>query len=127
MISEKKVTDFPCRQLLSVSPYKYQQCFPAHPAISYGEELVKNAFHCDRGLVETVAHFTVSYYIRFRSSNSCNDYASIEIIPHNHCLVYTSPYGPYFLSLPRKYVLYIKSGTPVNMSFTRTRKSLQPI
>ena len=24
----------------------------------YGEELVKNAFHCDRGLVETVAHFT---------------------------------------------------------------------
>jgi hypothetical protein len=26
----------------------------------------------------------VSYYIRFRNSNSCNDYASIEIIPHNH-------------------------------------------
>ena len=25
----------------------------------YGEELVKNAFHCDRGLVETVAHFTI--------------------------------------------------------------------
>ena len=38
-----------------------------------------------------------------------------------------TPYVPYFLSLPRKYVLYIKSGTPVNMSFTRTRKSLQPI
>ena len=26
----------------------------------YGEELVKNAFHCDRGLVETVAHFTAA-------------------------------------------------------------------
>ena len=24
----------------------------------YGEELVKNAFRCDFGLVETVAHFT---------------------------------------------------------------------
>ena len=33
MISEKKVTDFPCRQLLSVSPYKYPQCFPTHPTI----------------------------------------------------------------------------------------------
>ena len=26
----------------------------------YGEELIKNAFHCDRGLVETVAHFTAA-------------------------------------------------------------------
>ena len=26
----------------------------------YGEELVKNAFHCDYGLVETVAHFTAA-------------------------------------------------------------------
>lgn len=26
----------------------------------YGEELVKNAFHCDGGLVETVAHFTAA-------------------------------------------------------------------
>ena len=26
----------------------------------YGEELVKNAFHCDRGLVETGAHFTAA-------------------------------------------------------------------
>ena len=26
----------------------------------YGEELVKNAFHCDCGLVETVAHFTAA-------------------------------------------------------------------
>src|SRR5699024_10089251 len=26
----------------------------------YGEELVQNAFHCDRGLVETVAHFTAA-------------------------------------------------------------------
>ena len=26
----------------------------------YGEELVKNAVHCDRGLVETVAHFTAA-------------------------------------------------------------------
>ena len=26
----------------------------------YGEELVKNAFHADRGLVETVAHFTAA-------------------------------------------------------------------
>ena len=26
----------------------------------YGEELVKIAFHCDRGLVETVAHFTAA-------------------------------------------------------------------
>ena len=33
MFSEKKVTDFPCRQLLSVSPYKYPQCFPTHPTI----------------------------------------------------------------------------------------------
>ena len=29
----------------------------------YGEELVKNAFHCDRGLVETVAHFTAANII----------------------------------------------------------------
>ena len=26
----------------------------------YGEELIKNAFHCDRGLVETVARFTAA-------------------------------------------------------------------
>ena len=26
----------------------------------YGEELIKNAFHCARGLVETVAHFTAA-------------------------------------------------------------------
>ena len=26
----------------------------------YGEDLIKNAFHCDRGLVETVAHFTAA-------------------------------------------------------------------
>ena len=29
----------------------------------YGEELVKNAFHCDRGLVETVAHFTAAKHL----------------------------------------------------------------
>ena len=28
----------------------------------YGEELVKNAFRCDFGLVETVAHFTAAKY-----------------------------------------------------------------
>ncbi len=28
----------------------------------YGEELVKNAFRCDFGLVETVAHFTAAHY-----------------------------------------------------------------
>ena len=28
----------------------------------YGEELVKNAFRCDYGLVETVAHFTAAKY-----------------------------------------------------------------
>ncbi len=28
----------------------------------YGEELVKNAFRCDNGLVETVAHFTAAKY-----------------------------------------------------------------
>ncbi|WP_330044036.1 acyl-CoA dehydratase activase [Gemmiger sp.] len=28
----------------------------------YGEDLVKHAFHCDRGLVETVAHFTAAKY-----------------------------------------------------------------
>ena len=28
----------------------------------YGEELVKNAFHADHGLVETVAHFTAAKY-----------------------------------------------------------------
>ncbi len=41
---------------------------PGHPGLQiasvtttgYGEELVKNAFHCDRGLVETVAHFTAA-------------------------------------------------------------------
>ena len=26
----------------------------------YGEDLIKHAFHCDRGLVETVAHFTAA-------------------------------------------------------------------
>lgn len=29
-------------------------------ATGYGEELIKNAFHADRGLVETVAHFTAA-------------------------------------------------------------------
>lgn len=28
----------------------------------YGEELIKHAFHCDLGLVETVAHFTAAKY-----------------------------------------------------------------
>ena len=28
----------------------------------YGEDLVKNAFRCDYGLVETVAHFTAAKY-----------------------------------------------------------------
>ncbi|MBQ9155049.1 MAG: 2-hydroxyacyl-CoA dehydratase [Solobacterium sp.] len=28
----------------------------------YGEELIKHAFHCDNGLVETVAHFTAAKY-----------------------------------------------------------------
>ena len=32
----------------------------------YGEELVKNAFHCDRGLVETVAHFTAAKHFHHR-------------------------------------------------------------
>ncbi len=31
-------------------------------ATGYGEELVKNAFHADFGLVETVAHFTAARY-----------------------------------------------------------------
>lgn len=30
----------------------------------YGEELMKNALHCDYGLVETVAHFTAAKYFR---------------------------------------------------------------
>lgn len=29
-------------------------------ATGYGEDLMKNAFHCDNGLVETVAHFTAA-------------------------------------------------------------------
>jgi activator of 2-hydroxyglutaryl-CoA dehydratase len=29
-------------------------------ATGYGEELMKGAFHCDYGLVETVAHFTAA-------------------------------------------------------------------
>ncbi|MBR2577625.1 MAG: 2-hydroxyacyl-CoA dehydratase [Erysipelotrichaceae bacterium] len=30
----------------------------------YGEALIKNAFHCDIGLVETVAHFTAAKYFK---------------------------------------------------------------
>ena len=45
-----------------------QNLYQGHPGLviasvtttGYGEELVKNAFHCDRGLVETVAHFTAA-------------------------------------------------------------------
>ncbi len=33
-------------------------------ATGYGEELMKNALHCDFGLVETVAHFTAAKYFR---------------------------------------------------------------
>lgn len=44
------------------------ELYRAHPGLEiasvtttgYGEELVKNAFHCDGGLVETVAHFTAA-------------------------------------------------------------------
>ena len=44
--------------------------YQAHPGLhvasvtttGYGEELVKNAFRCDYGLVETVAHFTAAKY-----------------------------------------------------------------
>lgn len=44
------------------------ELYEKHPAMEiasvtttgYGEELVKNAFHCDGGLVETVAHFTAA-------------------------------------------------------------------
>ena len=44
--------------------------YEKHPALQvasvtatgYGEELVKNAFRCDYGLVETVAHFTAAKY-----------------------------------------------------------------
>ena len=44
--------------------------YRAHPklkiasvtATGYGEELMKHAFHCDLGLVETVAHFTAARY-----------------------------------------------------------------
>ena len=46
------------------------QIMEAHPGLQiasvtttgYGEELVKNAFHCDYSLVETVAHFTAARY-----------------------------------------------------------------
>lgn len=30
----------------------------------YGEELIKNAFHIDRGVVETIAHYTAAKYFR---------------------------------------------------------------
>ncbi len=33
-------------------------------ATGYGEELMKNALHCDFGLVETVAHFTAAKYFK---------------------------------------------------------------
>ena len=46
------------------------QLYERHPGLQvasvtttgYGEELVKNAFRCDYGLVETVAHFTAAKY-----------------------------------------------------------------
>jgi predicted CoA-substrate-specific enzyme activase len=46
------------------------QIYKNHPGVQiasvtttgYGEELVKNAFRCDYGLVETVAHFTAAKY-----------------------------------------------------------------
>ena len=47
-----------------------QDIYSRHPglkvasvtATGYGEELVKNAFRCDYGVVETVAHFTAAKY-----------------------------------------------------------------
>jgi predicted CoA-substrate-specific enzyme activase len=44
--------------------------YESHPRIhiasvtttGYGEELIKHAFHCDLGVVETVAHFTAAKY-----------------------------------------------------------------
>ena len=47
-----------------------RQLYAEHPDMNvvsvtttgYGEELVKNAFHCDCGVVETVAHFTAAKY-----------------------------------------------------------------
>ena len=47
-----------------------RQLYAEHPDMNvvsvtttgYGEELVKNAFHCDYGVVETVAHFTAAKY-----------------------------------------------------------------
>ena len=41
--------------------YKRQQVASV-TTTGYGEELVKNAFRCDYGLVETVAHFTAAKY-----------------------------------------------------------------
>ena len=45
-----------------------QQLYDEHPALhvasvtttGYGEDLAKNAFHADYGVVETVAHFTAA-------------------------------------------------------------------
>ena len=47
---------------------KLAELYRDHPGLvvasvtttGYGEELIKNAFHCDAGVVETVAHFTAA-------------------------------------------------------------------
>ena len=36
----------------------------------YGEDLIKNAFHCDLGLVETVAHYSAAQPLQSRTWTS---------------------------------------------------------
>ncbi len=49
------------KQFLSEVYERYPDIkFIGSAATGYGEEIIKNAFHCDRGIVETIAHYTAA-------------------------------------------------------------------
>ena len=62
--------DLDFSEVTTVNLDEYRGLPKEHPGLQvasvtttgYGEELVKNAFRCDYGLVETVAHFTAAKY-----------------------------------------------------------------
>ena len=51
-----------CRELEGLYQKHPEIHVSSATATGYGEELVKNAFRCDYGVVETVAHFTAAKY-----------------------------------------------------------------
>ena len=72
-------------QLMEVSAICKDRITIAGSAVTgYGEELIRNAFHIDKGIVETMAHFMASKHF-------CNDLA---IFIFEHCACFLG-YGDY--------------------------------